>query len=437
MATKSSDPILNYDVFISYKSEEASWAERLAETLDDYGKDVWRDHDAKHGLRPGELWSEAIESAISKSKTMIVLWSALAAKNVNTVMLNEIRTMETELVADKKRGGSRRIIPVSLDGTKKLYNPLRPYHHLGINFKDLYKRYHKDGAHQVSAVEWTRAVKPLLEAVGVTNLKQIRFVVAAMNSSQAEELWKDPDRYATKPDAFRRMRALIALTSQIDAGRYGASPDDWKPFPQVQANVTVRDLFDAYDNARRQWERENNIKPEWMLVSYSSQVLDANPEERQAAHEELKDEPCLLIIDPISLLHKGVHDRFVIDASLWGHNKSFIIGVAPFVPLMHADLFTAAMAVEKELAQSFERAYARFHKYFEPNNRECVMHIDHERQFMKWLQVAAESSLTAQRAIIPFRSTRPDQAMMKRVEQWPRGVATPQVVLMGSGDAQP
>ena len=49
--------VFNYDVFISYKSEESSWARRLAETLRGFGLKVWRDHDAIDGIRVAEEWS--------------------------------------------------------------------------------------------------------------------------------------------------------------------------------------------------------------------------------------------------------------------------------------------------------------------------------------------------------------------------------------------
>ena len=67
-------------VFISYKSEDESWAERIADTLESFGVNVWRDHAAENGIRVSYKWDDEIRAAIGDSTTMLVLWS----KNLET-----------------------------------------------------------------------------------------------------------------------------------------------------------------------------------------------------------------------------------------------------------------------------------------------------------------------------------------------------------------
>src|SRR5438105_452815 len=120
--------VFNYEVFISYKSEEASWATRLAESLRLFGLSVWRDRDPPAGIRVGELWDPAIENAIRSSRTMVVLWSKRVSENyATTVVRREVQTM-AELIQSEP-GSGRRFVPISLDGTSVVgQEQLDPYH---------------------------------------------------------------------------------------------------------------------------------------------------------------------------------------------------------------------------------------------------------------------------------------------------------------------
>src|SRR5690349_15822774 len=84
----------NYKVFISYKSQQETWALRLAATLRSFGLNVWRDHDADEGgIRLGESWSDEIRTGVRDSEKMMVLWSELISGNASTVVHQEINEM--------------------------------------------------------------------------------------------------------------------------------------------------------------------------------------------------------------------------------------------------------------------------------------------------------------------------------------------------------
>jgi len=107
--------IFNYDIFISYKSQEENWAKRLADTFRGFGLTVWRDHDAGNGIRVSEKWSDEIRNGIRDSRVMIVLWSALIANDSTTVVHQEVNEMNSLIKNDPT--GQRRFVPVILDGT--------------------------------------------------------------------------------------------------------------------------------------------------------------------------------------------------------------------------------------------------------------------------------------------------------------------------------
>lgn len=56
-----------FDIFISYKSENLTWVERLKRDLERRGVKVWLD---KEQIRPGDFFAEALENGIQMSKSM-------------------------------------------------------------------------------------------------------------------------------------------------------------------------------------------------------------------------------------------------------------------------------------------------------------------------------------------------------------------------------
>jgi TolB-like protein/Tfp pilus assembly protein PilF len=59
------------DIFISYSHEDTALARTFAEAFEHEGFSVWWDD----GLRAGQTWDEAIETALRGAKAVVVLWS--------------------------------------------------------------------------------------------------------------------------------------------------------------------------------------------------------------------------------------------------------------------------------------------------------------------------------------------------------------------------
>ena len=66
-----------HDIFISYAREDQSYAQRLAQALEEESWSVWWDLK----LRPGERFDEVIEQAIDNSGCVIVIWSNHSVKS--------------------------------------------------------------------------------------------------------------------------------------------------------------------------------------------------------------------------------------------------------------------------------------------------------------------------------------------------------------------
>jgi len=360
MADPNRIEIYNYDVFISYKSEQESWARRLAETLRGFGLKVWRDHDAGDGIRVGEEWNEEIRSGIAQSKIMIVLWSKLVAQNANTLVLQEIGYMD-----DLRRNDPlRRFIPVSLDGTSSGANPILGRFHADVSLQELYKDTGDQQASDVSSLRWHRAIRPLLEVLGIKDITEVRFAVVAMTNAQAHQLFDHPELYAQDRETFEGIRAVVDLTWPFDVERYGSSPNSWHPFPPY--TDTIQDLISFYVDEKQRNSLHAHGEAKWLVTSYSDELASDNNEEWRDAIETLRSGSCLVMIDMVSLLHKDVFARMITGNTLHTMPKSFVIGVAPYFLQMQADLFTRIDDIEKGLQKLIQEPYARFKSFLSP-----------------------------------------------------------------------
>ncbi|MBZ0283015.1 MAG: hypothetical protein K8L97_19920 [Anaerolineae bacterium] len=194
----------------------------------------------------------------------------------------------------------------------------------------------------------------------------------------------------------------MELTSGFDLDRYGESPDDWKPFAEFEDIYSVLDILRSYDDGKKGWLREqgeDHGKTKWLLVSNSEEILSDNMEQRQTAIDSMLQGPCLIIVDPVSLLHEKIFNR-VIQSGLHAHKDSFIISVAPFMSHMHTELYTMVNSIEDILEDVLEQAYIRSKKPFYPIKHACVMNIEHEYQFRRWLQVAADGIVDAKETLL-------------------------------------
>ena len=64
-------------VFISYSSTDRDRARRLAEAVEAAGYSVWWDRQ----IVPGEMFDEAIETALDQSACVVVIWSSASVRS--------------------------------------------------------------------------------------------------------------------------------------------------------------------------------------------------------------------------------------------------------------------------------------------------------------------------------------------------------------------
>jgi hypothetical protein len=390
-------------VFISYKGDQESWAARVADTLQSFGVDVWRDHGAGNGIRVGQQWRPELEAAIRQSTDMVVLWSEALMRDATSVAHQEINFMQ-QLVRER---GSGRFIPILLDDAPvDRYWPLAPYQG-EISLKPLFAKGGSAGADTIGDPEWYGAMLRLLELFDIRDVVEVRYLVAAMSRAQAVELLTKPEEWAQDLAAYKSILALREKTVPFDADQYGAAPDDWRPFPHLPelAEQTIADLIFDYDFAKRQHILNTGNKPKWVLVSYSSRMLSSDPETRRNAREAMAGK-CLVVVDPLSLLHRAVFQHLVNSWGLQARDDAFVIGLAPCEYQMHADFRQTMPAVSKQMKILLDTAYDKFAQPFAADDQ-CVLEVGHHHQFARWLQVAADGIVAAGRSPLRFGAMNP------------------------------
>ena len=146
---------------------------------------------------------------------------------------------------------------------------------------------------------------------------EIPLVVVAMTKGQADELFASGGYPHFRDDEERkRFEALIAdiessgLARNVLPDRYGDNPSDWKPYvyPYDPAPKTVGVLAEEMAAAINAGRRAQADRAEMQLVNKSEQFFGSNQKIADDAWRELEAKGCVLLVDPLSLFHRKVHD---------------------------------------------------------------------------------------------------------------------------------
>ena len=105
-----------YDVFLSYASEDKDYAQALYEELTERGVNVWY---REHEIKLGDIIPQKLQEGLSKSRFGVVILSPTYFEHWNE------QTLST-LFAQEERGG-KRILPVLLGVDKKTIDEKSPF----------------------------------------------------------------------------------------------------------------------------------------------------------------------------------------------------------------------------------------------------------------------------------------------------------------------
>lgn len=407
-------------VFISYKSQDGSWAERVGTTLESFGIPLWRD---QTGIRLAEQWKPEIEAAIGQSTAMVVLWSRQVVGDANSIVHQEMQAMKQVIERDR----TRRFISLVLDDAAIDRSPVLGPYQAETALRELYARAGPNGAQTIGEQEWYSAMLRVIQLLGVKDVIEAPYVVGAMTREQARQLRDDPDRWAEDEEAWKAFQALRKKTSAFDPEAYGEHPDEWMPYSSAPGSVSIGELISRYDRARREYEIGLGRKPKWVLVSYSDAILSADPQVRTKAQAAM-NRKCLTVIDPVSLLHRTVYRNLVSSWGLQGRANTFVIGLSTCHFEMHADFQQTIPDLNDRMRNLLDAAYYRFTKPYEERDQ-FVLDVGNPGQLARWLQVAADAVIAAEESMVKYGSI--DPTFQSRLRSMTGGAPGSRLVAMG------
>jgi|GEM_PF-6262630 len=343
-----------YDVFISYKTEQRSWADRIFETLTARGLSVFVDHKEIKNFTYGSederhQWDAQISHAIQAAKNYILLWSkeiterpAAWREGVNvpsTYVRNEIKEI-LELC-----GVGRPLILFNLDHSemngenvsvmdgKKTVEGIKKAH--AKILADIYEAAGgADEAKNVPLNKWFgEIINPIFKIIKpelVVKITPLSVLILAMTQTDAQNLKANPEGLAEDQDLFKQFLNRGATTWSVD--HYGATSFDWKPFPSDTNNQTILEIANEIEYTRqiaKLERRKRNIE--------EFDYHDVNEILMNRTRKLVRDQQnCILIVDPVTLMHRHYLTKFN-RALLW---KPTIILPAPLRLYQTGDLAT-------------------------------------------------------------------------------------------------
>lgn len=337
----------DYDFFISYKSDDRSWADALHAKLTARGVTAFQD---VVNLRSGEVWDAQLERSLDRSRHLAVIWSSNTATAMGAWVQREIYYFEF-----KCRSESRRIYFVLIDEDKppQAFGSLhaaRDLHAAGARLGDV---------GSVGVPEWAALVDRLTNdgALG-DDATQIDTVVLAATDA----FWSKVDftanvSFAPSPDAV--LQAVGLKTAGPDPyepfrKRYHAERRAWQPFgaggPSVDGLLqdVEAELSQSLVAAGQPRIRFRHVRTDFWGADLA-QVEEIS--------RSLASRPSLVIIDPLSLYDRDLADRLQRLRKCLTSERSAVAMLGPF------GVGTGGKTIRKQVQSLAMEVYAHF---FEP-----------------------------------------------------------------------
>ncbi|HEV3077343.1 MAG TPA: toll/interleukin-1 receptor domain-containing protein [Thermoanaerobaculia bacterium] len=311
------DQEFQYQVFISYSSQDREWAHKIEADL--RRKGVERIFIDERSLEAGTAWAPELEDAVQASRHLLLLWSKAAAESqwVNHEMA----------VFDVGAGRSGRQLPavnrktlcVLLEGESKVLASLQ-------NFTDLrdVKAYATGigNLNDQQSAAWNGVVDKLTTIIFDTEpATWISLALLAMTRPEADTL----DINETILDRARPLGELITALgfANLEALKacYGPARKDWRPFG---GQKSLRDVLSELEGV------VNSLMPGKRLRFQEIEFVSLDIDEGREEIVKLQSDLSVILIDPLSLYHRRIYDRFGLLRSSFDRDQSLIMTLAPF-----------------------------------------------------------------------------------------------------------
>jgi hypothetical protein len=328
--------MMKYDLFISYSSHDRSWARKLKQDLESRNVKCFFDQTR---LVKGEKWENQLLPDLLASRHFLVLWSEKARGS--DWVSEELYRFKGDIdpTGEGQPVPGRLIYSLSLQGQNATLSAYQGY--LDLKIQAAYTRYLAE-ANALGAPpqdfpllaeeqqvwdEWVGEIA----AAARSNSPAVQVPVAVLALTTAlfdasPPVTPEFDFVAeTDMDTFL-MRLGVEKMSQLRA-RYGATPFDWHPFGSSQ---TVKDLLeelrsDPATGINTKLAELKNAPVKWSFLD----VITPPVNQLANVAQPLVSGPCLVIIDPVSLLSGRVWQRYVTLAPCFTNSQAAIAFLTP------------------------------------------------------------------------------------------------------------
>jgi TIR domain len=284
-----------YDIFVSYTSLDRPFAERIEKDLKRRSYNVFLD---RTGLRAGEDWNEQLRDTVRDSRHLVVIWSDRHTPNSRWVT-KEIAAFE-ERQAQVPTG---KVIHVCLEGMDTTRPTLQAVTDIADAKAYLAPKTAQDALATLDAEVWNRVLRKLDGALELDrDWTTVSYVILA--ATRAEIAAISPDE---KPwffgNRFEDMVHAFGLSLAALPARYGNARWDWRPLDGGREIEMLLDelRIEAFDNHRL---------PKFRWKETGEKLSSDDFAEAQTAAREilLREQPCLVLIDPLSLYSKKISE---------------------------------------------------------------------------------------------------------------------------------
>jgi hypothetical protein len=327
---------MTYDVFISYTRSDGLWAEKLERNLVSRGLKVYRDQTRLAG---GDEWEPALRDAIVDSRAFVVLWSAEALRS--KWVAKEQESFRQMIHVDVREGRAliRRMVQVCLDGVNPEYPEFQ-------TLRDLEKaNAYAGGAANVDPNLWASVVNKVERGVTMdANLPVIYEVILASTRDRMESVLdnhkpKDAATYA------ELIESLKLVSKRQLAQRYGEERSEWRPFGGEKSILALMSEL-------REELLSRGVPP--FLWKPISEEQWKGTENRRNLRDLLMEEPCVIVLDAVSLYDVQVWDRYDELLPCLDNPKAAIAVLAPY---SNSERHYLQSVLETAAAKMFEPFY--------------------------------------------------------------------------------
>ena len=225
-----------------------------------------------------------------------MLWSNIAS-NSKWVM-KEQESFRQMMHVDSKAGtlAKRRMLQLSLDATNVEYSEFQ-------TIREIQKaNAYAAGANNVDSNIWNAAIEKIAAGVNLNaSLPPIHQVILASTRERMQIL---ADDHQPVEDAARWIDLIASLnfpTKQELIHRYGDERSEWRPFGGQKSILTI------LNELREELIGRGSTGFLWKPIGEQTWT---GVENKRLLRDQLSDEPCVVVLDPISLYDATVRERY-------------------------------------------------------------------------------------------------------------------------------